>query len=182
MITLEPQERIYLLKRRHPLVLKLRILPSISVLFLFFILVLFFLFHRISWPKFFVENFPGISKFKLNFVFAFLFSLTLPIFLGLVFLEITRYYLTYWVITNQRIIEARFIGLFNVQYSSIELDKIQDMRAQIKGFLQSFYHFGNLTIQTAAEKGEFILDQIGDPEIVKQIIFEAKIDYQREKT
>jgi hypothetical protein len=39
-----------------------------------------------------------------------------------------------------------------------------------------------LRIQTAAEKGEFLLDQIEDPELVKQVIFEAKIDYQKTKT
>jgi hypothetical protein len=182
MITLEPKERIYILKRRHPIVLKLRIFPFILVLVLLFLLVLFFFSHPISWPKFLIERFPGILNFKLNFIFAFLFSLNLPIFLSLIFLEITKYYLTYWVITNQRIIEARLIGLFNVQYSSFELDKIQDMRAQIKGFLPSFYHFGDLMVQTAAEKGEFVLDQIGDPELVKQIIFEAKIDFQKTKT
>jgi hypothetical protein len=182
MINLEPTERIYLLKRRHPLVLKLQIFPFLSILILFFISVLFFFFHSIPWPQFLIEKFPKISTFKLNFIFAFLFSLTLPIFWSLISLEITKYYLTYWVVTNRRIIEARLTGLFNVQYSSIELDKIQDMTTSIKGLLPSLYHFGNLRIQTAAEKGEFILDQIGDPELVKQVIFEAKIDYQKTKT
>jgi hypothetical protein len=64
----------------------------------------------------------------------------------------------------------------------VELDKIQDMTAKIKGFLPSFFHFGDLRIQTAGEKGEFILDQIEDPELVKQVIFEAKFDYQKAKT
>jgi hypothetical protein len=182
MITLEPQERIHILKRRHQIVLKLQLLPLVSILILSFFLFFFFLSHKISWPKFFVENFPGISTLNLNIIFAFLFSLILPIFWSLIFLIITQYYLTYWVITNKRIIEARFVGLFNVQYSSIELDKIQDMRAQIKGFLSAIFHFGDLIVQTAAEKGEFIMDQIEDPEIVKQIIFEAKIDYQKTKT
>jgi hypothetical protein len=55
------------------------------------------------------------------------------------------------------------------------------MTASIKGFLPSLFHFGDLRIQTAAEKGEFILEKIEDPEIVKQVIFEAKIDYQKMK-
>jgi len=182
MITLEPQERIHLLKRRHPIVLRFRIFPIISLLVLFLLLFFFFLSHKISWPKFFVEHFPQLSTLRLNFIFAFLFSLTFPVFWCLIFFEITKYYLTYWIITNQRIIEAKLIGLFNVQYSTIELDKIQDMTAKIKGLLPSIYHFGDLRIQTAAEKGEFLLDQIEDPELVKQVIFEAKIDYQKTKT
>jgi len=88
--------------------------------------------------------------------------------------------LTYWVITNQRILEARFISFFNIKYSSIELSKIQDMTVSIEGVFPSLFRFGNLKIETAGEKGEFILNQIENPEIVKQIIFEAKIDYQHQ--
>jgi hypothetical protein len=181
MINLEPKERIYLLKRRHQMVLKLKILPLVSLSIAFFLLCLFFFFHKVSWPKFLVERISEISTLKLNFIIALLFSLTLPLLLSLIFFVITQYYLTYWVVTNKRIIEARFQGLFNVEYASVELDKIQDMRAQIKGFLPALFHFGDLIVQTAAEKGEFIMDQIEDPEIVKQIIFEAKLDYQKTK-
>jgi uncharacterized membrane protein YdbT with pleckstrin-like domain len=181
MIPLEPQERIHLLKRRHPIVLKLSLLPSLSLLIFFFFLVFFFLSHKISLPKFLTETFPQLSTLRLNFILAFLFSLTLPIFWCLVFFEITKYYFTYWTITNQRIIETKLIGLFNVQYSSVELNKIQDMTVKIKGLLPSLYHFGDLKIETAAEKGEFVLDRIEDPELVKKVIFEAKFDYQKAK-
>ena len=110
----------------------------------------------------------------------FISSLILPILWSLIFYIVTQYYLTYWVITNRRIISAKLVGLFNIKYASISLDKIQDLTVFIKGILPSIYHFGNLRIQTAGEKGQFLLDQIQDPEIVKQVIFEAKIDYQRE--
>jgi len=181
MIKLELNERIYLLKRRHQIVLKLQLLPFLLIFCFDLILIFFFSIKKISWPGFLVESFPEILNFKLNFILAFLFSLILPILWCLIFLEITRYYLTYWVVTNRRIIEVKLNGLFNIQYSSVELDKIQDMRAQIKGFLPSFFRFGNLRIQTASEKGEFVLDQIGEPEITKQVIFEAKIDSLKQK-
>jgi len=182
MITLEPNERIYLLKRRHPIILRFQIFPLLSFIILFLLLVLFFISYKVSFPKFLIENFPGLSTIKLNFIFALLFSLTLPIFWCFIFFAVTKYYLTYWIITNKRIIEAKLISLFNVQYSSVELDKIQDMTVKIKGILPSIYHYGDLRIQTAAEKGEFVLDQIGDPELAKQVIFEAKMDYQKTKT
>jgi len=182
MIALQPNERIHIIKRRHPIVLKLQLFPFVSFFVLSFLLFSFFFSREIPWPEFLIENFPGLSILKLNFILAFLFSLTLSVFWSLIFFEITAYYLTYWVVTNQRVIEARFVGLFNIQYSSFELDKIQDMTVKIKGLLPSLFHFGDLRIQTAAEKGEFVLDQIEDPELVKQIIFEAKFDYQKTKT
>jgi len=181
MIALEPQERIHILKRRHRVILFLRLSPFIAVSFFFFIFVLFLFFYKVSWPHFLIEKFPEILTFKLNFIFAFLFSLTLSIFWSLIFLEITKYYFNYWVITDQRIIEIKLIKLFNVYDASVELDKIQDMTVKINGLLPSLFHFGDLTIETAAEKGELVLDQIEDPELVKQIIFEAKIDYQKTK-
>jgi uncharacterized membrane protein YdbT with pleckstrin-like domain len=182
MINLQPGERIHLLKRRHPIALFLQILfPGFIFLFIF-LLSLSLLFIKIPWPEFLIENFPNVSNIKLNFSLAFIVSLFLPVFFFSIFLEITRYYLTYWVVTDKRIIEARMNGLFNVQYSSIDLGKIQDMTANIKGILPAVFHFGDLRIQTAAEKGEFVLDQIEDPELVKQIIFEAKMDYQQTNT
>ena len=179
MINLQPNERIYILKRRHRIVLFLQIFLASFFFISIFLFVFFLSFYKISLPSFLVEKFPNISNYKFNIVLAFLFSLILPIFWLIIFFMITQYYLTYWVVTNQRIIEAKLMGLFNVYYSSIELDKIQDLRTTIKGVLPAIFRFGDLRIQTAAEKGEFILDQIGDPELVKQIIFEAKIDYQK---
>ena len=180
MINLAPNERVYLLKRRHPILLKLFIIPLLFLLSFILILVLFGLFYKIPLPEFLVEIFPQLSKIKINFIFAFILSLILPAIWIIIFFEITRYYLTYWVITNQRILEARFISFFNIKYSSIELSKIQDMTVSIEGVFPSLFRFGNLKIETAGEKGEFILNQIENPEIVKQIIFEAKIDYQHQ--
>jgi hypothetical protein len=180
MLELAEKERVYLLKRRHHIVLQFQIFPLLLILFLISCSILFLFFKEINWPQFLAENFPQLLKFRLNFILIFFFSLTLPILWSLIFLIITQYYLTYWVITNQRIISAKLVGLFNVKYVSIYLDKIQDLTVSIKGILPSIYHFGNLRIQTAGEKGQFLLDQIQDPEIVKQVIFEAKRDYLRE--
>ncbi len=182
MIILQQNEKIYLVKRKHEIILKLLIFPFLLLFIVFLFLMLYFFFSEISWPKLFIEKFPEISKFKLNFIISFIFSLSLPVLWTLIFFIITKYYLTYWVVTNQRIIEVKLVGFFNVQYSSIELDKIQDITIRIKGLLPFLLRFGDLRIQTASEKGEFVFDQVGDPEIVKQVIYEAKIDYQKIKT
>jgi hypothetical protein len=181
MTNLEPGERIYLLKRRHQIVLILQILFGLILCGVIFFLILFFSFYKISWPQILIENYPNILNYKANFILAFLLSLILPILWISIFFTITQYYLTYWVVTNQRILEAKLVSFFNIQYSSIELDKIQDLKTTIKGFLPSLFDFGDLRIQTASEKGEFILDQIGEAELTKQIIFEAKMDYQKQK-
>lgn len=172
-------ERIYLLKRRHPIILLLVIFPLILVSFLSLILIFFLLSQKITLPQFLIEHLPPVLELKANFVLAFLLSLFLPLFWISISWIVVQYYLTYWIITNKRIISAKLIGLFNVGYETIPLLQIQDLTVSIKGVLASFFHFGDLKIHTAAKVGEFSLDRIPDPEIAKQVIFEAKIDLQK---
>lgn len=165
-----------LIIRRHRIFLQLKILPLFFILFLFLSLIIFFLFKKISLPIFIETVFPQIESSKLNYFLVFIFSLILPIIYSAIIFEICRYYLTYWIITNRRIISANLIGFFNYKYENIEIDKIQDVTIYIKGVLSSFFHFGTIRIQTAGEQGQFLLSQIPNPEIVKQIIFEVRMD------
>jgi len=180
MLKLNPGESILLIKRRHWLILKLQLLPLVLfvLLTLFAILILFF--KEITWPQFLIDKFPQLLEFRLKFILIFLLSLLLPVFWLASFLIITYYYLTYWVVTNQRTIYVKLGGLFSVSYSSVFHYRIQDIIVSIKGILSSIFRFGNLQIQTAGEMGQFVFDLIPEPEIVKQVIFEAKEDCLRE--
>lgn len=180
MLKLNPDERIHLIKRRHLILLKLQLLPFvlIALLILFAIFILFF--KEITWPQFLIEKFPQLLEFNLKFILIFFLSLLLPILWTMIFLIITYYYLTYWVVTNQRTIYVKLTGLFNLSYASVSHDRIQDIVISIKGILPSIFRFGNLQIQTAGEMGQFVFDSIPEPEIVKQVIFEAQRDYLKE--
>lgn len=180
MLKLNPDEKIYLIKRRHWIVLKLQLLPSVLIVLLILLVILILFFKEISWPQFLAEKFPQLLEFRLKFVLIFFLSLLLPVLWAVIFLIITYYYLTYWAVTNQRTIYVKLAGLFNLSYASVYHDRIQDIVVSIKGILPSVFHFGNLQIQTAGEVGQFIFDQIPEPEIVKQVIFEAQKDYLRE--
>ena len=68
-----------------------------------------------------------------------------------------------------------------MKISSLTLDKIQDITVSIKGLFPAIFHFGDITIQTAGERGQFTFYQIPDPDIVKQVIFEAQTDYLKSK-
>jgi len=177
MLKLKPDEKIYVVKRQHLLVLKLYLFPFVLVISLILLAILILFFKEIDWPQFLIKEFPQLLEFRLKFVLIFLLSLSLPIFWVAIFLTITRYYLTYWVVTNQRTIYVKLDGLFHVSYSSVYHDKIQDVAISVKGILSSIFRFGNIQIQTASELGQFVFDQIPRPLIVKQTILEAKRDY-----
>lgn len=173
-------ERIHLIKRRHWLVLTLQLFPFVFVALLILLSILILFSKEIAWPQLLVEKFPQLLELRLKFILIFFLSLLLPILWLIIFSTITSYYLTYWVVTNQRTIYVKLSGLFNLSYSSVFHDRIQDIVILIKGILPSVFHFGNLQIQTAGETGQFIFDSIPEPEIVKQVIFEAQKDYLRE--
>lgn len=84
--------------------------------------------------------------------------------------EFTDYWLDVWIVTNERIINSEQQGLFNRTVSELHLDQIQDITSETKGFLATFLTYGDVYVQTAAEKVWFHFKDIDNPEEVKQKI------------
>jgi uncharacterized membrane protein YdbT with pleckstrin-like domain len=178
MIKLEKEERIYLIKRAHPIVLIFNVLPVLFLLIFVFFLVIYLFFVEIRLPESLnINNFYIVKNLKYYLIILLLFSL--PFLWISVFLTIISYYLTFWAITDQKIIYAKFKGLFSVEYSVISYDRIQDITTYIKGILASTLRFGDIRIQTAGTEGQFVMEKIPEPEVVRQVIFENKIDYYK---
>lgn len=81
--------------------------------------------------------------------------------------ELTDYWLDVWIVTNERIINAEQIGLFNRVVSEVYLHQIQDITSETKGLLATFLTFGDVFIQTAAERERFQFKNIDNPDDVK---------------
>lgn len=86
------------------------------------------------------------------------------------FLEFTDYYLDTWVITNERVISVEQKGLFNRVASELHLTAVQDVTSEVKGMIETFFDYGDVFVQTAAEKERFALRDIDHPERVKELI------------
>jgi hypothetical protein len=86
------------------------------------------------------------------------------------FMMWTDYYLDITVITNKRIIDMEQKGLFSRETSTMRYEAIQDVTTDIQGVLHTVLNFGNLYIQTAATTKEFVLDDIYDPNLAKEVI------------
>ncbi|MCR4312213.1 MAG: PH domain-containing protein, partial [Candidatus Uhrbacteria bacterium] len=97
------------------------------------------------------------------------FTYLLIVFL-LTITEFTDYWLDVWVVTTERIINSEQHGLFNRAVSELHLDQIQDITSETKGFMATFLTYGDVFIQTAAEKIRFHFKNIDNPELVKQTI------------
>lgn len=87
------------------------------------------------------------------------------------------YYFDIWVITNERIINIEQKGLFMRQVSEADYTKIQDVTAQVEGFFPTVINYGDVFIQTAAEKERFVFRTISHPYKIKDLI----MNLQRKK-
>jgi len=72
------------------------------------------------------------------------------------------YYFDITIVTNERIIDISQVGLFNRSVSELYLTQVQDVSGAQNGFLQNIFHFGDVTIQTAGGKNNFIIDHVYD--------------------
>jgi len=86
------------------------------------------------------------------------------------FFTFIDYYLDIWIITNKRIIDVRQEGFFSRTVSELKIAKIQDVTSELKGFFQFIFRYGDVHVQTAAEKQRFNFMQIPKPEQVRDII------------
>jgi uncharacterized membrane protein YdbT with pleckstrin-like domain len=116
-------------------------------------------------------NFVDASKAEfINLIYSFFYVVYVLIIWIWGFMMWTDYYLDITVITNKRIIDMDQKGLFSRQTSTMRYEAIQDVTTEVNGIIHTVMNFGNLYIQTAATTKEFILDNIADPNLAKEII------------
>lgn len=145
-------------------------------LFLFFVAL--FVLPIVLW-YFFQQNFPALLNSPLAFalivVVMLIYYLMMLVF---AFTAWTENYLDIWTITNERIISREQIALFNRTISEVYLDRVQDVAAEQKGFFPTIFHYGDVYIQSAAEKERFVFSQVPEPyhtaKLIQQLADAAK--------
>jgi uncharacterized membrane protein YdbT with pleckstrin-like domain len=159
-------EKLVYFLRRHPVTL-FPLAVGFCVLILLPILVaMYFWLVRPLWMDgpFFPLFVLGGSIF---FLFAWLF----------LFQSFLDYYLDIWIVTTKRILNIEQTGLFGRTVSELRLYRIQDVTATVHGILHTFLNFGNVHIQTAAEKERFVFEEVPHPnEVAKMILELSEID------
>jgi len=178
MITFRPNEKIYLIKRRHLVVLIKSLFPELLIFLVTLILMVSLFFIPLpSWPDWLTKFIPSLLEFKIRYLLLFLLSFFVLVFWTTIFLVVTNYYLDCWIVTNERTIHTELRGLFSRVLSSINHDRIQDITIDIHGFFPNILRFGDLHIQTAGEFREFVFRQIPDPYKTKDVIFQAQREF-----
>lgn len=80
------------------------------------------------------------------------------------------WYFNVYLLTNERIVDFDFRGILHKETAYANLNQIQDVSPKIIGFFGTFFHFGNVFIQTAAAKNEFEFHHVERPDDVARAI------------
>lgn len=94
-------------------------------------------------------------------------------FLILAFLIMwVMYYLNVQIVTTERVVDITQKGLMHHTISELSLNRIQDVTAEVHGFLETFLDYGNVYLQTAGEQERFVFNNVARPTEVSKLILD----------
>lgn len=88
------------------------------------------------------------------------------------FLTIKDSILDVWYITNLRLINIQQEGLFSRKVFELYLTRAQDVASTKVGVLATVLRYGNVAVQTAGEREDFVFENVPDPEGVRKVVIE----------
>lgn len=92
------------------------------------------------------------------------------------------FYLDLLVVTNDRLLSVKQLGLFSRTIAETDLYKIQDVTSEVKGFFPTIFRYGTLRIQTAGAQEEFLVEHIPNPEGLRQAILDLAEEDRKHHT
>ncbi|MFH1745337.1 MAG: PH domain-containing protein [bacterium] len=95
------------------------------------------------------------------------------------FFSFIDYYLDVWIITDERIIDIEQRGFFSRVISEQKLSRIQDVTSETSGAIQTLLGYGDVFVQTAAERERFFFHEISCPDGVRDMIIKLVEENKR---
>lgn len=83
-----------------------------------------------------------------------------------IFESFLSWYFNVYILTDKRVIDVDFSGLWYKRVSEAALDKVEDASYSTDKFWHILFDYGDIQMQTAAEKTEFEFHSIPKPGIV----------------
>jgi hypothetical protein len=82
----------------------------------------------------------------------------------------TRYFLSLWILTNERIVAVKQQRYFSREVSSVFLNRVQDVTSSVHGLIPSLLSYGTITVQSAGAHEEFHMPNIPKPDELRDLI------------
>jgi hypothetical protein len=163
-------EKILLVVHRHWF-------DILSQFFIVFIMLLL-LFGSLVFASPIINAFNGSLSPSLFLFLENIFLIFICLFFFIIWID---YYFDVWIVTNQRIVNIEQKGLFSRGISELELENIQDITVEVQGIIPTFLNYGNLYVQTAAEKERFVFRHVPNPYAIKDLVMNLQKSYEKKE-
>ncbi len=123
----------------------------------------------------FNNSYPNLLSLVLVFIVnAFWYIFTF----GYMFERFLNWFFNVYIVTNKRVVDMDFDHLLHRNISEAPLRNIEDITYTVSGALETLFNFGNVSIQTAAERREIEFYSVSDPgklqDILSDLVSEVK--------
>jgi len=88
------------------------------------------------------------------------------IILAYVIESFLHWYFNIYIVTNQHLVDVDLESLLSPKVTEAEVADIQSAAFDVKGLIRSFFNFGNVVIQTAAESQQITFANVPYPALV----------------
>ncbi|MFA5961386.1 MAG: PH domain-containing protein [Parcubacteria group bacterium] len=149
----------------------------LSQFFIIFIMLLL-LFGSLVFASQIVDSSNGAISPSLFLFLENIFLIFIWLFFFIIWID---YYFDVWIVTNERIVNIEQKGLFSRGISELELENIQDITVEVQGIIPTFLNYGNLYVQTAAEKERFIFKHVPNPYAIKDLVMNLQKSYEKKE-
>ena len=163
-ITQDPEERVILLLRRHPI-------TNVRWILIALLLII---------APFFLTVFPFIDFLPTRFQVIAVVSWYLMT-LAFIFEEFLSWFFNVYIVTDERIVDVDFVNLVYRELTDANIDQIQDVTAQMGGVTRTIFNYGDVVIQTAAEIPQIEFEAVPNPDRVSRVLRELRIEEEQEK-
>ncbi len=160
----DPEEKVLLLLRKHAI-------TNLSWIFVSFLMIILPFFAQVFIPSGFLTHEFQLIIFLIWYLIILAFSLE----------KFLSWFFHVNIITDERIIEVDFVNLFYREITDANIDQIQDVTVEMGGAIDTFFRFGNVVIQTAAEIPKITFESVPNPDKVARILRELRIQEEKEK-
>lgn len=89
------------------------------------------------------------------------------------------YYFNAIVVTDERVVEIRQVGLFSREINELTYEQIEDVTCKVGGILNTLFEVGNIEIQTAGPERNFIIKEVPKPYVTVEVILELASQTRR---
>jgi len=162
--TQEDEEVVILFMRQHPVV-------NLSWIALCIFLLLL--------PPLF-EFFPPYAA--LPSAYQLVMSMIFYLFVaGLALSRFMAWFFNIYIVTDERVVDVDFINLFYRVISTAKIEEIQDLSVVQSGVWETFFNYGKVEIQTAAEVTQFEFAAVPRPDKVGKILNQMIDQEEQEK-